>query len=133
MKRLLASSFTALALAALVVGCSSPSDSSGSTDKDTPAVVDTSAGTTSSSAPMPNAEQAKVLYSKLGNINAKFDSDKVATKAHYVCASILKGDSLATTSKLATVHFSSSGVDVSEQQATQIIEAVKSNGFCKKA
>ncbi|RNL49484.1 hypothetical protein D7003_18540 [Arthrobacter oryzae] len=82
--------------------------------------------------PKPTAEQEAKLLADIKKINSAFINRKTVDNARNQCTSILGGSPEATLVKTVKARFEGLGVEsVSDLEAGQLLEIIRSNGFCK--
>jgi len=88
-------------------------------------------GTYTATVPTPDANQEAALRQSYRNINTRLDDADLVPAARALCRDILGGSSEPYLVESTLVrHASRYGAPVTDDQAHQIITAVKTNGFC---
>lgn len=84
------------------------------------------------SIPKPTTEQEKKLLADIEKINPDFINRKTVDNARNQCTSILGESPEANLVKSVKARFEGLGVEsVSDTEAKQLLEAIRTNGFCK--
>lgn len=121
MKKIFAAVSLSTLTAVLVAGCA------GSPKTETP-----SSAAPASQIPKPDAAQAASLRAELAKINPRLDNDKAVDNSRNQCTSILGGSPADKLITAAKTRFTGGQVEsVSDAEAQQIIDVIKTNGFCK--
>jgi hypothetical protein len=130
MKKIFAAVSLSTLTAVLVAGCA------GSPKTETPAAStaapSSAAAAPASQIPKPDAAQAASLRAELAKINPLLDNDKAVDNSRNQCTSILGGSPADKFITAAKTRFTGGQVkSVSDAEAQQIIDVIKTNGFCK--
>jgi hypothetical protein len=84
------------------------------------------------SIPKPTAEQEAALLADIEKINPAFINRKTVDNARNQCTSILGEAPEANLVKAVKARFEGLGVEsVSDAEAKQLLETIRTNGFCK--
>lgn len=84
------------------------------------------------SIPKPTTEQEAKLLADIEKINPDFINRKTVDNARNQCTSILGESPEANLVKSVKARFEGLGVEsVSDTEAKQLLEAIRTNGFCK--
>lgn len=84
-----------------------------------------------STIPTMTDEQATDLRSSMGEINPALDHDGVVDDARNTCQGILDETDESILLRNTTLRFTAPELpEVSEEEATQILDVVRENGFC---
>lgn len=98
----------------------------------TPSTVGEVAAAAGTSIPKPTAEQEAKLLADIEKINPAFINRRTVDNARNQCTSILGGSPEANLVKSVKTRFEGLGVEsVSDLEAEQLLEAIRTNGFCK--
>jgi hypothetical protein len=82
--------------------------------------------------PKPTTEQEAKLLADIEKINPDFINRKTVDNARNQCTSILGESPEANLVKSVKARFEGLGVEsVSDTEAKQLLEAIRTNGFCK--
>lgn len=123
MKKIFAAVSLSTLTAVLVAGCA------GSPKTETPS---SAAAAPASQIPKPDAAQAASLRAELAKINPLLDNDKAVDNSRNQCTSILGGSPADKLITAAKTRFTGGQMEsVSDAEAQQIIDVIKTNGFCK--
>lgn len=88
-----------------------------------------SAGT---SIPQPTAEQEAALLAEIEKINPAFINEKTVDNARNQCTSILGESPQENLVRAVKTRFEGQGVEsVSDAEAEQLLEVIRTNGFCQ--